>query len=237
VPELVLILLIVLVAAFIKFTVGFGESLIAMPLLTLVLGLHTTTPLVGLIGATMTVALLGDGWRHLERRTTWRIVLAAGIGVPVGLFGVRYVPSEIVTRGLGVLEIAFAAYRLCTPKLVQVQGAGWTYGFGFLAGVLGSAYNTSGPPLVLYGALRGWQPAQFRATMQGCFLPISMLTIAGQSIGGLWTGRVLQLYLYCLPVMLLAYGGSRLVARRLTPQHFERIVYIVILIAGVMLLR
>jgi hypothetical protein len=43
----------------------------------------------------------------------------------------------------------------------------------------------SGPlPLVVYGSLRGWPPERFRATLQGYFLPASLLGLAGPA---LWT--------------------------------------------------
>ena len=38
------------------------------------------------------------------------------------------------------------------------------YAFGFAAGMLGSAYNAAGPPLVAFGTLPGWTPQRFRAT-------------------------------------------------------------------------
>ena len=37
----------------------------------------------------------------------------------------------------------------------------------------------NGPPLVVYGVLRRWQPAQFRATLQGYFLIASVVGMAG----------------------------------------------------------
>jgi hypothetical protein len=37
------------------------------------------------------------------------------------------------------------------------------------AGVLGGAYGMNGPPLVIYGSLRGSSPQHFRATLQGYF--------------------------------------------------------------------
>jgi hypothetical protein len=37
----------------------------------------------------------------------------------------------------------------------------------------------NGPPLAIYGALRGWSTQQFRATLQGYFLVASMIAMAG----------------------------------------------------------
>ena len=58
----------------------------------------------------------------------------------------------------------------------------WLFGFG--AGVLGGAYGMNGPPLVAYGALRHWSPKRFRATLQGYFLPASLVGIAGSGPPG-----------------------------------------------------
>lgn len=62
----------------------------------------------------------------------------------------------------------------------------------------------NGPPLVVYGALRDWSPQRFRATLQGYFLPASIVAMAGYAIAGLWTYTVTKYFLLSLPVVLLA---------------------------------
>ncbi len=37
----------------------------------------------------------------------------------------------------------------------------------------------NGPPLVVYGGMRRWSPQHFRATLQGYFLPASVIGMAG----------------------------------------------------------
>ena len=53
-----LTLLILFIAALTKATLGFGESILAIPLLTLVLGLQVAVPLMGLLAGAITLMLL-----------------------------------------------------------------------------------------------------------------------------------------------------------------------------------
>ena len=234
---LVLIATIIFLAALIKATLGFGESLLAMPLLTLVLGLPTATPLVGLVAATLTLLMLGSSWRKIDLRATWRLLGAAALGVPIGVLLVRLAPAALVTRILGVVLIGFGLFSLFRPALITLAHPAWSYVFGFLAGVLGSAYNTAGPPMVLYSAARRWSPDRFRATMQSVFLPISLLVLLSHALAGLWSPWVFELYALSLPLLLLAIWLGEQVSRRIPGHRFDRLVYGALLVLGLLLLR
>jgi uncharacterized membrane protein YfcA len=109
---------------------------------------------------------------------------------------------------------------------------------GWIAGVLGGAYNTNGPPVVAYGMLRGWPPERFRATLQGYFLPTGLMILAGHGIAGMWTGEVLKLYLYSLPAIVVGAVLGGLVNRKLTQNVFAKLVYgFLVLMGGVLLVK
>jgi uncharacterized protein len=235
--SLVLISLVIFLAALIKATLGFGESLLAMPLLTLMIGLPTATPLVALVATTLTVLMLGSSWRKIDLRSTWRLLGAAALGVPIGVLLVRLAPAALVTRALGVMLIAFGLFSLFRPALITLAHPSWSYLFGFLAGVLGSAYNTAGPPMVLYSAAQRWPPARFRATMQGVFLPISLLVLLSHALAGLWSPWVFELYALSLPLMLLAIWLGEQLSRRIAEHRFDRLVYGALVVLGLLLLR
>jgi uncharacterized membrane protein YfcA len=234
---LVLTSAVIFLAALIKATLGFGESLLAMPLLTLVIGLPTATPLVGLVAATLTVLMLGSSWRKIELRATWRLLGAAALGVPIGVLLVRLAPAALVTRVLGAMLIGFGLFSLFRPALITLGHPAWSYLFGFLAGVLGSAYNTSGPPMVLYSAAQRWSPERFRATMQSVFLPISLLVLLSHALAGLWSPWVFELYALSLPLLLLAIWLGEQLSRRISGRRFDRLVYGALLVLGLLLLR
>lgn len=106
-----------------------------------------------------------------------------------------------------------------------------------MAGILGGAYNVGGPPVILYGTLRRWPPAQFRATLQGCLLPISLVVTASQGLAGLWTTRVWRLFGLSLPVVIGAMMLGGRLAARVPARQFERGLYLALIVLGIMLLR
>ncbi len=227
---------ILFLATLIHASVGFGTALVAMPLLTMVLGLPTATPLVALVMLTTIAALLWGTRQHVDLRAAWQLVLSSAVGIPVGLLLVRFAPDRGVEALLGIVLIAFSVYNLTRPSLPTIRSGAWVVPFGLAAGVLGGAYNTNGPPVVLYGALRHWPADRFRATLQGYFLPTAVLICSGHAMAGLWSLRVFQLYAVALPVVFLALLVGVQLGHRIPAHRFGRILYAALILLGALLL-
>lgn len=232
----VLILLILFASSFARSALGFGDALIAMPLLVLVIGLHAAAPLVALVATTIAMLILGRNWQVVDWRASWRMILASCLGIPLGLALIADISEQLMQAILGVLLIGFGCYNLIQPRFVLRHDRwGLAYAFGFLAGVLGGAYNTVGPLLVVYGQLRQWSPERFRVTLQSCFLPTYFVIVIGHVIAGRLTPYVFTLYSLALPVIFLAiYIGGRL-HRRMPRQRFVRCINLVLMLIGLTL--
>lgn len=229
-------LLILFVATFLHSLLGFGTALVAMPLLVLTMDVQTATPLVAFVGLTTTWIMLWYHWHQVVLRETWQLVLASLVGIPVGLLMLKMAPAGAIKQALGVLVVAYSAYCLTRPQLRPIERPLWAYVFGFLGGVLGSAYNTNGPPVVLYGTLRHWSPARFRATLQGYFLPVGILIWLGQGLAGLWTATVIRLYVLALPVILIANLLGAYLRHRIPVHRFQSVLYVALIALGMILI-
>ena len=217
-------------------TLGFGTALLAMPLLSMLLGLQIATPLVALVMLTTIAVLVWSTRQAMDLRAAWQLLLASALGIPVGLLLVRSAPEVALQGILGVVLIGFGSYSLARPRLPELRGNAWVVPFGLAAGILGGAYNTNGPPVVLYGALRHWPPDRLRATLQGYFLPTAVLICAGHAASGLWTWHVLRLYALALPVVLLAIPLGIRLGRHIPADRFGRLLYAALILLGVGLL-
>lgn len=227
-----LVVAVLFVSTFVRSALGFGDALLAMPLLALLLGVRVATPVVAFAASTIALTILLRHWRSVDVRATWRLVVASLAGIPFGLLLLKYAPEGPVKMALGALLILYGLYSLVAPRLPVVRGEGLAYAFGFVAGLLGGAYNTNGPPVVIYGALKGWPPEHFRATLQGCFLLTGLMILIGHGVAGLWTSQVLQLYAFSLPAIMLAvFAGERL-NRRIPRETFSRVVYALLVVMG-----
>jgi uncharacterized membrane protein YfcA len=226
---------VIFLAILIKAIIGFGEALIAVPLLTLIVGLQSAVPLVGLMGTIITAIVVIQQWRDVDFRSTWQLVLGSALGIPAGLILLKTVPAEWMMHGMGILLVIYAIYTLVAPQWEGLRHPAWVYIFGFFAGMLGSAYNTSGPPVVIYASARRWSPGQFRATLQGCFLPMSLMVIFSHAVSGLWTPTVLLMFVLILPVILIAFGAGTYASRYIPANQFARLVRVGLAVLGVML--
>jgi uncharacterized membrane protein YfcA len=171
---------ILFISTFIRSAIGFGDALVAMPLLAMALDIQTATPLVAFAASTIALTILLKNWRSVDIRSAWRLILLSLVGIPFGLVLLKVAPAYMVKAVLGVLLILYGLYSLITPRLPEIQSEKSAYIFGFIAGVLGGAYNTNGPPIVMYGLLRRWPPESFRATLQCYFLFTGLLISAGR---------------------------------------------------------
>jgi uncharacterized membrane protein YfcA len=230
------VLAIVFLAALVRATFGFGDALLGMPLLALFASVRFATPLMGFVGPTIAVVLLAREWRRVEIRSALTLIVSTLAGIPLGLVFFRHVDERVVNFILAVVIIAFALYNLFRPGLLRVKTDRAAWAFGGIAGILGAAYNTNGPPVILYGALRGWKPESFRATLQGYFLPTGAAILAGQGLAGLWSPAVVRVYLYALPLILLAVYGGLTLSKKIPAAKFARWVYALMLLAGAVLL-
>jgi len=220
-------MLIVFVATAIRSAIGFGEALVAVPLLAAVLPVKQAAPLAVLLSITVAGIVVAQDWKKIHGRSTLWLVLATLPGIPVGLLLLRYAPGRMVKAVLALLILAFSAYSLVgrAPVELKRDSRGWLLGCGFLAGILGGAYGMNGPPLVIYGSMRRWTAQHFRATLQAYFLPASLLGMAGYWLSGLWVPVVTRYYLYSLPAAVPAVFLGRWMNHRLTAEAFRKYVY------------
>jgi uncharacterized membrane protein YfcA len=233
--EVTLTAAILFIATLVSATFGFGSALVAMPLLTVVLGLKTATPLFALVAPTISAVILATQWRQVDFAATWRLVAATLLGIPVGVLGLRLLPSVWIIHAIGALLILYGFYRLSGATLPKVVSPWWALPFGWLAGVLGGAYNTNGPPVVVYGNMRRWLPDQFRASMQGYFFPTGLGILASHGLGGLWTGHIFQLYGFAFPGVLVAIGLGSWLNQRLSVERFQQWLSLLLILLGIVL--
>ena len=219
------VLTVLFLATFVRSAFGFGEALIAVPLLALIMPMNVAAPVAVLISITVAVIVLAQDWRHVHARSAGWLVLSTLVGTPLGLLLLTRVEGRIVKGCLGIFIVAFSVYSLLDRRRLTLEDDTWAWTFGFGAGVLGGAYGMNGPPLVMYGALRGWSPQRFRATLQGYFLPASLMSLAGYWLAGLWKPIVTHYYLISLPAVLAAIFLGRAFSGRMDERSFLRYIH------------
>jgi len=230
-----LIVTIVFVAAFAQSLTGFGFALIMMPLVTVVLGVRTAAPVVALAALTVYSVNLVRYRRSINVSEVLRLGVASAAGVPVGIWVLANANEKLVMRILGLILVAYASYSLLQPTSRRVLSRRWVYPAGFLAGCFGGAYNTPGPPVIVYGSMRQWPRDEFRAVLQALFFLNGILVVTSHALAEHLTKQVLVYYLYAVPALAVGILMGSVVDPKIDQNQFRRLVTAMILVLGLAL--
>lgn len=233
--ELILAVVITL-AMFVQGAAGFGSALIAMPIIIQLIGLSVAAPTFALVAQTAGVIVLLRYRQNLDPRRVWRLLAASLIAIPLSIQVAHSLPEHLVMIGLGIIMLAYALYALLVPQMPELKNPRWGYVFGFANGLLHGAYNTGGPPLVIYGSAARWQPADFKTNLQTVFLINGMLVIATHLLKGNITPPVLHYYAIMLPGVLIGLAAGFALDRFISPELFRRAILVMLIVLGLTLI-
>src|SRR5262245_12745274 len=102
------VLAVIFVATLIRSAFGFGEALIAVPLLALLIPVEEAVPLATLVSITVAAVVIAQDWRHIHVRSAGLLVLATLLGIPLGLWLLVQADESAVKAILATIIIAFA---------------------------------------------------------------------------------------------------------------------------------
>jgi len=230
------VIMILFLATLVRASLGFGEALISVPLLALVMPVEQAAPIAVLVSITIALIILVKDWRKVHFRSAGWLIVSTLFGIPAGLLLLKTIPEAGVKAILGVVIMAFSIHSFRSRRHYVLKNDRYAWLFGFQAGVLGGAYGMNGPPLAIYGSLRRWHPEDFRATLQAYFLPAGLAGMGGYWLTGLWTPAVNHFYIASLPVVVLATLLGWAVNSRIQPGRFTFYVYAGLIAIGAVLL-
>jgi len=232
------ILTISFIASLVRSTLGFGESLIAVPLFLFFLPIEVAVPLSVMLSVVIALVIVVQDHTKIHFNSAKWLILYAILGLPLGIVILLYADETVVKVGLGMLLIAYSVYSLYFKrnKTLHRDNKLLLFIYGFLSGVFGGAYGLNGPPLVVYGNLRQWEPKYFRATLQAYFLPVSLISVVGYYAKGLVITEVNNYFLMSLTTTIPAVFLGRYFNHRLKDGTFFRYVFLGLIVISIILI-
>lgn len=223
------------VASFVFGLTGFGIGLVALSVLPFLLPPVTVVPLMtifcGAFACVMSFQLRHDiQWRQLRY-----LLLGTLLGTPLGVWVLDNCPPTLLKRFIGLVLVTVVLIEWFGAYPSRLSRRSWGLAAGLLAGILGGAIATPGPPVILYAVAQGWPPRLMKAMLQAFFL-VNQAAILGQQWWvGLLNRDVLWLAcLYALPATLGVFLGIYCFDR-LDPLRFRRVVFSLLFVLGLVL--
>lgn len=222
----------VMFASFVQVTAGFGFGLLAVPVMTLAID-----PREAIVVATL-LGICGNTWQtvHLRRfvdhSAARRMIAAAYLGMPLGLWVFVAVDDSVLRFSLGV-AVLVSVVLLAGRIDVDHVGRSLELGGGFLSGVLNTSLSTNGPPLVFVLQARGLAPDPFRATISRIFAWCNIGAIAGFIAAGKVTRDGVVAAAVALPAMAIGQLVGFPMRRHVHGERMRWLVLVLLTLAGV----
>jgi len=214
---------------------GFGNGLVALAFLPLVMSPVEAIVLLTIYTVLATVVIFVPLRADFDPAGLPALLIGSVLGTPLGVWVLAALPASMLTRLIGLVLLAIVALEWLGVYPERLPGRGWALGAGIAAGLLGAAVGTPGPPVVLYTASQGWSPRTIKANLQAFFLVNQAVIMIGYGWAGLLTPRVWwYTALFLAPAALGLLLGMALFTR-VDQARFRRIVFAILFASGLLL--
>lgn len=244
--EIIILLIVLACAVLVGSILGFGDSLIFIPLAALFLDVKLAVVLMGFWTTSLSVLNAIKYWDHIDRPFVKRYFIPGMAGIILGSFMIVESPTRWIELFLGLFVLVYVIakfrelarargevtdtltdtpviYYKPLPKTVFYPGA---FGYGLLSGLIGA----SGPINIVLLERSGHEKESFIGT----FSIISVILGSVKLNIFVWTGLFPPEYFW---VLLLGFGlifivvkGGHYLAPKIPKTQFQLIVLLFLLI-------
>jgi hypothetical protein len=212
--------------------VGFGSSVIMVPILAFVFGPKAAIPIMAVASLMANVSRVAIWWRTIE----WRAVAAYSVtAIPAAALGARTLLAlepTVVELALGVFLVATVPARRVLGRrsfrvtLAQLAIVGAV--IGYLTGIVASTGPVNAPFFLAYGLVKGAYLSTEALSSAFVYLTKSVVFREG---GALPTALLIDGVIVGSALMIGSWLAKRLV-ERMTPGDFRFVMDVLLLLAG-----
>lgn len=185
------------------------------PLLALVFEPRLAVVATALLGLVVGAGIARQARADVDWAVLRRVALVLAPSIVVGAALLASVEQGFLRRVLGLVVVGFGLRMLLQLRAGARFRRRWSprvgYVAGVLSGLLGGAFGTGGPPLVVYLENQLETRGQLRATLLMSLLVLDVIRVVSYVAGGLIERDALVTSLAMLPGAILgAVAGSRM---------------------------
>ncbi len=223
-------------AGFTQGFAGFGSTLVALPLLGMVLDVRTAVPVCCLMALVVNIVLVARLHPHIQRGALGWLIVASLPGMAVGAWMLGIAPEGLLKGLLGASVLLVVMHSLRVSQPLAPSRKEWLALAGFLAGCLGVCIGINGPPVVAWAARQAWSRNALKATLTSYFLLAGIGIVGVQAANGLVTNHVLLLSAVAMPALAAGLWAGGAYCGRLSDRAFRRCVLALLAVTGATLL-
>ena len=236
IENLFIIAFVICFASFVQGFTGFGFAIITVPILSILIDIKHAVPLVAVCGFVINLYLFIHMRKEINFREVKNLIISGIVGIPLGSILVLLLHTFILKKILAIIVILFvflSTFRIIKPKVLNSK---WGYLFGFLSGILAGAFNTSGPPVLIYFYLQQADKLQQKASITGYFMISSIFVLIFHAVTGVSTIEIwIEAFKY-LPLIIVGIVAGHFLFYKITTGFYNKLILLVLFAVGILLL-
>jgi uncharacterized protein len=211
---------------------GFGFSLLAVPLMTLVVSPRDAVVIATIIGSISTSSQAVLDRKQIDRKIALRLTIASYAGMPFGLIAFIFVSETGLRFVLGIVVVTAAVFLMRGFQLKDdTHHFDWL--LGMVSGFLSTSTSTNGPPLVFLMQARRLSPETFRATINTVFAIANIGALALFIAAGKVNRNNLAGVAVALPALGVAITIGYAARRHITLERFNTLVMVLLFMSAI----
>jgi uncharacterized protein len=237
--DLILVVVASLVGSFVKSVTGMGYPLIAIPFLTLFIGVGDAVTIIAIPNSVANLLLNVHARSHRhDTRDVPTLVTASIVGAIIGTLVLVGVSEDPLLLGLAATVFAFVLQRLRSPgfRLDAATSRRWAPAAGLLAGFSQGAVGVSGPVVAMW--FHGYQLSKnaYVFSVTALFFVSGLTQLVVLLIAGEYDrDRFAAAGLALVATLAMIPLGTRL-RDRIGGETFERLILILLVVSGLSLI-
>ena len=232
--SLIVAVIAVLIAGFIRGYSGFGFAMVAVTSMSLVIPPARVVPLVLILEVMASISLVPQVWKDIDWYSLRWLLAGSLFATPFGAYLLANVPTEPMRMSISVLVLGAAILLLRGWAWKRMPGRPLILTTGIACGILNGAAAIGGPPVILLYLSSPAGVTVSRASIIAYFLGIDSMSLVMASIHGLTTFQTLLLTVVCLLPLLLGIAVGSKMFIKVDKESFRHHVLILLIILSIL---
>ncbi|USG68404.1 sulfite exporter TauE/SafE family protein [Brevibacillus ruminantium] len=230
----IFLVLIVLVAALLQTSTGYGFSIIGTPFLFLLYPAHTAIQINIILSLCISIVMIYKIRKEIDHSLLVRLIKGSLIGLLFGLVIYLYVDVQWLKFAVGsliLLSTMLLIFRL-TIRQTKFRDA-FT---GGISGLLTTSIGVPGPPLLLYFSGVGTRKETLRSTTLAYYLFVYFISLLMQISFDGTNNEVWVSSMIAVPPLFVGIFLGQLLFKWISQRVFKLVTYLILLFTGSYLL-
>lgn len=227
-------ILIILFAAILQTSTGFGFSLMATPFLLILFDVHVAIQINLILSLFISCALVLKVRKDVDFRVIKRFTFGSLAGLPIGI--IIFLVTEVTFLKLGISVLILILTILLVLNFRTEQTNKRDFVVGGLSGTLTSSIGMPGPPILLYFAGTNTTKEVTRGTALTFYLFVYFVSLLIHIVFAGTTKDTWTYSLLAIPVLVVGLYLGQLIFKWINQTVFQRLTYILLFFTGIYLL-